>query len=141
MARIALTGAVPAIVLALMGLMADFLGRRGPDLVALNQGLAIWSALAVALGIWLIVRLRGRGPLSERLWQRLPAWLYVTLAGLLILTSTAEFALYLAERVSGTPTAFASFIPIIALTASCFCVAPAWATLFADDRPQRHDAP
>jgi len=125
--------AIAGLLLAFAALMALFLGAGGPGMRSL-LALTGWLTLPTgALGV-LCLRLLppdGRGRLSA-CWARLPAWLVLLIALLLLLALFAELAVWLVEFTGAGGVALGHYLPImavlinsLALTAGYALVAPA----------------
>lgn len=132
MAVATLVLAITGLLLAFTAMMALFLGADGPGMQSL-LGLTGWLLLPTGVLALLCLRLLppdGRGALSA-CWARLPAWLVLLIAMMLLLAVLAELAIWLVEFAGGGTVAFSHYLPImavliysLALTAGYALVAP-----------------
>lgn len=125
--------AITGLLLAFTALMALFLGADGPGMQSLLT-LTGWLLLPTAVLALLCLRLLepDGGSRLSACWARLPAWLVLLIAMMLLLAVLAELAVWLVEFAGGGSVALGHYLPIIsvliytlALTAGYAVVAPA----------------
>jgi hypothetical protein len=132
MAVVTLVLAITGLLLSFTAMMALFLGADGPAVQSL-LGLTGWLLLPAGALALLCLRLLpsdGRGALTA-CWSRLPAWLVLLIAMMLLLAVLAELAIWLVEFAGGGTVALGHYLPImavliysLALTAGYALVAP-----------------
>lgn len=132
MAVVTLVLAITGLLLSFTAMMALFLGADGPGMQSL-LGLTGWLLLPTGALALLCLRLLpadGRGALTA-CWSRLPAWLVLLIAMMLLLAVLAELAIWLVEFAGGGTVALGHYLPImavlvysLALTAGYSLVAP-----------------
>lgn len=133
LAAATLTTGIAGLLLAFTALMALFLGAEGPGLAGL-LGLTGW--LLLPAGVLTALSLRQiEAPGQSRVsacWSRLPAWLVIAVAMMLLLALLAELAVWLVEFSGGDKVSLAHYLPILSvlvyaltLTAGYALVAPA----------------
>jgi hypothetical protein len=125
--------AITGLLLAFSAMMALFLGAGGSGMRSLLS-LTGWLLLPTAALAVLCLRLLppdGQGRLSA-CWARLPAWLVLLVALMLLLAVFAELAVWLVEFAGAGRVSLGHYLPMmavlinsLALTAGYAVVAPA----------------
>lgn len=125
--------AITGLLLAFTAMMSLFLGADGPGMQSL-LALTGWLLLPTAVLTLLCLRLLepAGGSRLSACWARLPAWLVLLIAMMLLLAVLAELAIWLVEFAGGGTVALDHYLPImsvliysLALTAGYAVVAPA----------------
>ena len=115
--------------------MGMFLGSDGPEMRALNSLLYAWCLTAVAtVGLSLYLLRQSGEPLASRLLGRLPSWLIVFIAGLLIIAALESLAIVVMTRIVPATEASTSHLPAIALGLSALAFGAGYAAA-RRDRP------
>lgn len=141
-AVVTLVLAITGLVLAFAAMMALFLGADGPGIHSLLS-LTGWLLPPTAvLALLCLRRLEpdGRSRLSA-CWSRLPAWLVLLIALLLLMAVLAELAIWLVEFAGGGTVAASHYLPIVAVLVFSLALTTGYAVVAPAGEDGEHRGP
>jgi hypothetical protein len=134
--------ALAGLGLAFTAMMALFLGAEGPGIGAL-LALIAWLLLPTA-GLAALSLHRLEAPGKSRFsacWARLPAWLVIAVALMLVLAMLAELAVWLTEFAGGGTVSGEHYLPVVAVLVCSLALTAGYALIAPTGEGGEHRGP